>query len=143
MIQQIQKNDKLVDILLILTLCGIVVVYAVNAVDFSVPPFEDAAMLMRYSKHLSEGYGIVWNIGENPVDGATDFLFMVSVAGLSYLGLSLETGVRALGFISHLFTVILVYYGSRDLFKSQKFFSWLSAAFLALGPGLRLSLIHI
>jgi arabinofuranosyltransferase len=42
---------------------------------------EDALMLLRYSRHLAEGYGIRWNIGQAPVEGATDFLYMVSVAG--------------------------------------------------------------
>ena len=130
-------NRKTVDIFLILTLCAIVAVYAMTAVDFSVPPFEDAAMLMRYSKHLADGYGIVWNIGETPVDGATDFLFMVSLAGLNELGLSIETAVRSLGLISHLLAVLLVYIASRRIGRTNRFFAWLSAAFLAIGPGLR------
>ena len=130
-------NRKAVDIFLILTLCMIVAVYAVTAVDFSVPPFEDAAMLMRYSKHLADGYGIVWNIGETPVDGATDFLFMVSLAGLNKLGLSIENAARSLGLISHLLAVLLVYIASRRVFRTNRFFAWLSAAFLAIGPGLR------
>ena len=59
----------------------ITLAYAALFVDFKVPPFEDAAMLMRYADHLAHGAGIVWNIGEHPVDGATDFLFMASLRG--------------------------------------------------------------
>ena len=29
------------------------------AVDISLPPAEDAAMLMRYAQHLADGHGIV------------------------------------------------------------------------------------
>lgn len=130
-------NRKALDIFLILTLCAIVAVYAITAVDFSVPPFEDAAMLMRYSKHLADGYGIVWNIGQAPVDGATDFLFMISLAGMNKLGLSIETAVRSLGLISHLLAVLLVYIASRQVFRTHRFFAWLSATFIAIGPGLR------
>ena len=70
------------DLLLSILLIVIALLYAVQFVDFSIPPFEDAAMLMRYAQHLAGGHGIVWNIGEHPVDGATDFLFMVVSAAL-------------------------------------------------------------
>ena len=40
-------------------------------------PSEDSYILYRYSQHLSDGYGIVWNIGAPPVDGSTDFLWML------------------------------------------------------------------
>jgi hypothetical protein len=38
---------------------------------------EDAMISMRYAKHLAEGYGIVWNIGEAPIEGYTNFLWML------------------------------------------------------------------
>jgi hypothetical protein len=40
-------------------------------------------MLLRYSQHVAEGAGIVWNIGEHPVEGATDFLYMMTIAALA------------------------------------------------------------
>ena len=46
-------------------------------------PMEDAAMLLRYSEHLAQGHGITWNVGEHPVEGATDFLYMVAIAAVS------------------------------------------------------------
>ncbi|HET7142495.1 MAG TPA: hypothetical protein VFI68_00630, partial [Anaerolineales bacterium] len=73
----ISKKHLLPDILLTIFLIASTLVYASRFVDFSIPPFEDAAMLMRYSQHLAQGHGVTWNIGEHPVDGATDFLFMV------------------------------------------------------------------
>jgi hypothetical protein len=65
------------DILSLVTLMFLTGLVAVRLVDFSEPPFEDAAMLMRYADHLAHGQGIVWNIGEPPLDGTTDFLFLV------------------------------------------------------------------
>lgn len=38
---------------------------------------DDAYITLRYSKHLAEGSGIVWNIGADPVEGYTSFLWMV------------------------------------------------------------------
>lgn len=71
--------DIIISVLLLLS----TLYYAFTFIDFSIPPFEDAAMIMRYAQHLAGGHGIVWNIGEAPVDGATDFLFMAASAGLS------------------------------------------------------------
>jgi arabinofuranosyltransferase len=111
--------------------------YAARAVDFTIGPYEDAAMLMRYAVHLGQGHGIVWNVGQAPVDGATDFLFLVSAAGLVRLGLAVEVAVRLLALVAHLLTVGLVYIGARRLAGAPAWAAALSAAYLAVGPGLR------
>src|SRR5512140_783377 len=103
------------DLLALALLVISVLVYAAAAVDFSVPPYEDAAMLMRYADHLAHGYGIVWNIGQHPVDGATDFLFMAVSAALIRLGMAVGRSVRAIGLASHVLTVLLVYGVNRRL----------------------------
>ena len=105
--------------------------------DMSGRPEEDAAMLLRYSQHLAAGRGIVWNVGEAPVDGATDFLFMLLVAALHALGVGLETSARAIGLVSHAATVLLVYAGARFLFGLDRPWALVPAVFLAVGPGLR------
>ena len=93
-------------------------------------------MLMRYSDHLAHGYGIVWNIGQHPVDGATDFLFMVSVAALMKIGIPLGRAVRGLGLFSVAALTLLIYWVNRRLWKSHIVFAALSALFLAVGTGL-------
>lgn len=99
-------------------------------------PFEDAAILMRYAKHLAQGYGIRWNVGEAPVDGATDFLFMVAVAGLHALGLSLEAATRGLAFVAHGITVLLVFFSARRIAGIAAAMAFFIACYLAVGPGL-------
>ena len=110
--------------------------YAFNYIDFSIPPFEDAAMLMRYAQHLAQGHGIVWNIGEPPVDGATDFLFMVTSAAFISLGLTVGQSIRGIGFASHLLTVLIVYWTNRRINKTNIPLSFLSGLYLAVGTGL-------
>ena len=124
------------DLLVSIVLLIILALFAVFFVNFSIPPFEDAAMLMRYSDHLAHGYGIVWNIGEHPVDGATDFLFMVSVAALMKIGIPLGRAVRVLGLFSVAALTLLIYWVNRRLWKSHIVFAMLSALFLAVGTGL-------
>jgi triacylglycerol esterase/lipase EstA (alpha/beta hydrolase family) len=45
-------------------------------------PFEDAEMLFRYVDNVVAGHGVVWNVGEAPVAGATDlgFTFLLGSA---------------------------------------------------------------
>jgi hypothetical protein len=111
--------------------------YCFLAVDFGVRPEEDAAMLLRYSRHLAAGYGIVWNLGEAPVDGATDFLFMLAVALLHRFGLSLATAAQGLGLVAHAATVVVVYLCARRSLNAPPPLAVVPATFLAVGPGLR------
>lgn len=132
-----QRNRALwVDILFSIILLACTLYYAFNFIDFSIPPFEDAAMIMRYAQHLAGGHGIVWNIGEAPVDGATDFLFMVASAALIKLGFTVGQAVRGIGFVSHLLTVLLIYWTNRRVHNGNIPFSFLSGLYLAVGSGL-------
>lgn len=108
-----------------------------TTVDFSRHPEEDAAMLLRYSQHLGEGHGIVWNVGEAPVDGATDFLFMVLVALLYRAGLGLTTAAQVVGVVAHALTVAALFLAARSVFGASRHLALLSAAFLAFGVGPR------
>jgi hypothetical protein len=110
--------------------------YAFTFIDFTIPPFEDAAMIMRYAQHLAGGHGIVWNIGQAPVDGATDFLFMAASAALIKLGFTVGQAVRGIGFASHLLTVLLVYWANRRIHNGNIPFSFISGLYLAVGTGL-------
>ncbi|HEX8990799.1 MAG TPA: hypothetical protein VF784_03905 [Anaerolineales bacterium] len=121
-------------------LCGVLVVvtllYAALFVNFNVPPYEDAAMLMRYADHLAHGYGVVWNVGAHPLDGATDFLFMVASAALIHLGVPVGRSVRVIGMVSHLLTVAVVFWANRRVWGADRWVSLLSGLYLGLGTGL-------
>ncbi len=130
------RKKFLPDLLISILLVASTLYYASRYVDFSIPPFEDAAMLMRYAQNLAGGHGIVWNIGEHPVDGATDFLFMAVSAAFIKLGLTIGQSVRGIGFASHLLTVLIVYWTNRRINHSNIPFSFLSGLYLAVGTGL-------
>ena len=124
------------DLVVSFALLIILTLFATFFVNFNIPPFEDAAMLMRYADHLAHGYGVVWNIGQAPVDGATDFLFMVSVAALVKIGIPLGRAVRGLGLVSLAGLVVLIYFVNRRFWKSHIAFAVLTALYLAIGTGL-------
>jgi hypothetical protein len=49
--------------------------------------FEDAMISMRYGRNLAAGAGLVWNAGEKPVEGYTNFLWTLWMAAVHSLGL--------------------------------------------------------
>jgi len=125
------------DALILLALLAGAGLYAATLVTWAPHPFEDAAILMRYAQHVAEGHGIVWNVGGRPVDGATDFLFMLLIAGLARCGMTVDTAVRLVAIGSHFLTVAIVYAAVRRTGGAARWMAALSAAYLAVGPGLR------
>jgi arabinofuranosyltransferase len=125
-----------VDILMSTLLFAGIVIYAISTVGLWRVPFEDAAILMRYADNLAHGHGIVWNVGEHPVDGATDFLFMIVVASLVQLGVTVGRAIRIIGIGSHIALTLLIYQGNRWIWKSSVLPALFSALYLAAGTGL-------
>ncbi len=130
------KRLHVIDIIIMIFLFLFIALFAVQFIDFSRAPFEDAAMLMRYAEHFAQGHGIVWNIGDKPVDGATDFLFMVFLGLLVKAGISLEFATRLIGFSSHVLTVWIVYLTLRRIHNTQLLLALFTSLYLAVGPGL-------
>jgi hypothetical protein len=121
-----------------LTLILLYVFYvAVKAILWKTLPAEDSLMLMRYANHLAAGQGITWNIGEHPVEGATDFLFLVVLAGcikISHFGTIFTT--RLLLLVCHLLGVGCMYLGARRLFSVHRAVAAGLALYFGTGPGL-------
>lgn len=44
--------------------------------------FDDAMISMRYAKNLAAGYGLVWNPGGERVEGFTNLLWVIIMAGI-------------------------------------------------------------
>jgi hypothetical protein len=104
--------------------------------SLSRPPLEDAAILLRYVRNVAAGYGIVWNPGEKPVDGSTDFLFLLVASGLVKLGWQPQAAARLWDLVAHCLTIVLIYVFIRKQRESTRWAALLSAAYLAVGPAL-------
>src|SRR5438093_10074011 len=48
--------------------------------------FDDAMISMRYARNLATGHGLVWNAGQAPVEGYTNFLWTLWMALLHVRG---------------------------------------------------------
>jgi len=124
------------DAFLLLLMIAVATIQLAVRFQFTAHPAEDAAILLRYAIHVAHAQGIVWNVGEPPSDGATDFLFMMAVAGLVKAGVGAEAAARALGIGAHLLTLVVIFAASRRWLGASRWAALVSALYLALGPGL-------
>ena len=100
-------------------------------------PAEDALMLLRYARHLRDGQGITWNVGERPVEGATDFLFLMMVTGwMKLTHLAPIVAGRSLLALAHVASVAWLYVASRRVFGTHPVIAAALSMYLATGPGL-------
>lgn len=52
---------------------------------------EDAYILYRYADMFNKGYGITYYPNASPIEGATDFLWLIMIIGISKLGFDIGT----------------------------------------------------
>jgi arabinofuranosyltransferase len=99
-------------------------------------PMEDASMLLRYSQNVARGHGIVWNVGEHPVEGATDFLFMWLIGAIGWVT---KVGVKPVAagllLLSHVASVGILYVALRKLYRAPMLVAGGFAVILATGLG--------
>jgi hypothetical protein len=120
--------------LLVLLLLGLAPV--LSAYRRSDPPKEDALMLLRYSEHLAQGHGITWNVGEKPVEGATDFLYMVSVACISqFMGLDVIHSAKMLIAVCWTALPLVVFCATRLTLAGDFSICAAVAFYMSAGPG--------
>ncbi|MEM7367239.1 MAG: hypothetical protein AAF587_01490 [Bacteroidota bacterium] len=90
------------------------------------PPAEDATILFRYSQHLASEGIIGYNPGGPPVEGATDFLWMLLLTGGIKLGLDPYHTAGILSFLG----IIGTYFFSHKWIFQDASTHWPSSLFL-------------
>ncbi|MBN1345007.1 MAG: hypothetical protein JXQ73_20100 [Phycisphaerae bacterium] len=74
---------------------------------------DDCFISLRYARNLVEGHGLVYNPGER-VEGYTNFLWVVMLAGFMFVGLPPEPICAALGIASGILILFaIIYFGAR------------------------------
>jgi arabinofuranosyltransferase len=76
---------------------------------------EDAYITFRFSRNLAAGHGVVWNAGQPPVEGYTNFLWLLIIAGAMRLGLDVPLFSQIAGTLFGLVTMGLSYAAGRQL----------------------------
>lgn len=87
----------------------LITVFAGLSTQFFWFTLDDAYITLRYSKHLAEGYGIVWNVGANPVEGYTSFLWMIIGVIPHSAGLPPVIFMKVFGVVSTVLTITVIY----------------------------------
>lgn len=86
---------------------------------FFFPAFlDDPFITFRYSKHLAEGFGIVWNPGEAPVEGYTSTLWVLMGALALKLNIFPILAAKFLGIISAAAGLAVIIFGTRRSLQS-------------------------
>jgi hypothetical protein len=91
---------------------------------------DDCFISFRYARNLAEGLGLVWNPGE-PVEGYTNFLWVLFMAGGMLLGILPEILSNVIGIASGvlLLVVLLHFYARRIGWRNP--FAWFPPLLLA------------
>jgi len=77
----------------------------------SVLTIDDAFISFRYSMRLAEGQGFSWNIGEAPIEGYSNLLWVIVMAVFEVIGANLPTSAFWVSGILLIVTACLVFWG--------------------------------
>jgi hypothetical protein len=96
---------------------------------------EDAFITFRFARHLADGHGLVWNVGERPVEGYTSFLWLLLCALALELGLDVVPLSQLLGVAASLVTMLYTHRFARRALDIPPGHALIPCAFLAAsGP---------
>ncbi len=96
---------------------------------------EDAFIALRYASNLAHGHGLVWNPGTPPVEGYTDFLWVILLSAAIWMGLPGVAVAQMLSFAAGAATLVLTYRIGRGLLEWPPMVALVPVGLLALsGP---------
>ncbi len=108
--------------------------FALAQATHPIDPPEDAYIGFRYARNLANGYGLVWNPGEDPVEGATEFIWVVMLAGMYRLGFGMEQAAWALNMVFGGLTIVLVALAAYVFSRRNLWMTGFAAGAFAVGP---------
>ena len=97
-----------------------VILFILMLVDVWNFTVDDAFISFRYGEHLANGFGLVWNIGQPPVEGYTNFLWVLMIASILLLKFNPVISTKLIGLLSVLGIIILFWFITNDIFKDRK-----------------------
>jgi len=103
---------------LLLILIGYLFIAQIHAIwPFTI---DDMYITLRYSRHWYSGEGLLWNIHELPVEGYSNFSFMILATVALKLKLDPVIVLKSCGVIGLFFTCCFVYAITRTWFRSRQ-----------------------
>jgi len=80
---------------------------------------DDAFISFRYALNLAEGHGIVWNIGESPTEGYSNFLWVLIMASIIKFGFDPVIITKFLGLLSLIGIIYLYWLICKDILNQD------------------------
>lgn len=82
--------------------------------------FDDSFISLRYVQHLVDGHGLVWNIGEPPVEGFTNLAWVLLLGAFRKSeGNALELIARQVGILMGIGTILVAWLATRSLLPQR------------------------
>ncbi len=105
---------------------------------------DDTYISLRYARNMADGFGLVYNPGEPPVEGYTNFLWTALLAGVLAVGASGVWASVCGGLLSAIAVVVLVaWWGRRSPWvDGRPWVALVAPALVALDPGLLLEAVQ-
>jgi len=94
---------------------------------------DDVFISFRYAAHLAQGHGLAWNLDGAPVEGFSNFLWVIVLAGARLLGFDIIGASEILGFVLGIANLWLFGILCRRLWPELRYW-WLPVVMLALNP---------
>lgn len=112
----------------------IILIFVLHAVYLNCV-FEDAFISFRFAKNLADGYGLRWNTDEAPVEGYTNFLWVLISAFVLKFGIYLPRFSQIFGVAAGILTLAFMYRFSHRLLGLGRMGSLIPCLFFAFsGP---------
>ncbi|GAB4316231.1 MAG: hypothetical protein Kow0074_04190 [Candidatus Zixiibacteriota bacterium] len=93
---------------------AVFVASAIHLWDFSI---DDVFISFRYAEHLGDGYGLTWNPHGPPVEGFSNFLWVIILSLFPLFGIGVEFASNALGMVLGIGSLILTFILCRRLWR--------------------------
>ena len=94
---------------------------------------DDVAISYRYAQHLALGEGLAWNPGQPPVEGYSNFLWVLLLAGARTIGFDIEIFSKFAGVAFALAALVFLYLLSRRLWAGRHY-GWMPPLVVAVCP---------
>lgn len=96
---------------------------------------DDAFISFRYAENLVNGHGLRYNLDENPpVEGYSNFLWVLILAGIAKLGISLLVASRVISVMCGVLLIASVYWACRRTMALGRLQSFMGTISCALMP---------
>lgn len=104
------RSRQFLSILILISILLIVVRSLSTIVSSWNMLYDDAFISYTYARNLANGYGLVWNVGEEPTEGYTNLLFILFLTPFMFFGMDALSVARLLSLISVVAIATLLYF---------------------------------